>query len=84
MRNKEWYNGGNESKDGSLDDKYSITPRKARASWDRRTYIKSLLCKELKYAPQELGNQAPKILGILCKIHRKPRQEKRHNRNINA
>ena len=24
------------------------------------------------------ANQAPKILGILCKIHRKPREEERH------
>lgn len=34
MRNKEWYNGGNESEDGSLEDNNCITQRKARATWD--------------------------------------------------
>lgn len=67
----------------ACDDTHSMTKGKARATWDSRIYIKSLLCQGSNMHHEHWAHQASKILGILCKIHRSPRKD-RDNTIINA
>lgn len=58
LQNEEQRQVFNEStrvKTEACDDTHSRAQRKTRAIWDSRIYIKSLLGKGIRYAPQSLG-----------------------------